>query len=250
MVKDDTTIHSIRNQGLYSQGINEPSDLTWSANDTPVSIRFDDCYYSKINGREETRTVFIAGNQFPDAWVDRNSYAIGELGFGTGLNFAETLQNWRQETPKSAVLTFVSFEKYPLSLTQIERALARWPDLVKLMEPFLVNWPPGPGRFQIDHQDITLVLYVGDARHRIRDLDSKIDSWFLDGFSPAKNPELWEAELLESVFEKTREGGTFSTFTSAGWVRRNLERAGFQVVKVPGFGKKRARLQGSKPVTD
>ena len=224
------------------------SDLGWLENDTPVSVRFDDSYYSRMDGREETRHVFLGGNGLPEKWMPCHDFHIGELGFGTGLNFLETLHQWNKSAPEDAMMYFTSFEQYPIAQADILRALERWPDLLPLADPLLLHWPP-KGEAVIDLGNVKLCLFIGDARETITLMNSEMDCWYLDGFNPAKNPELWDLDLLKRVFECTKVGGTFSTYTSAGWVKRNLQEAGFLVEKVPGFKYKRERLQGYKPVT-
>ena len=219
------------------------AQLTWDESDTPYSRRFEDLYFSREDGRAETRAVFLAGNGLPQAWQNTRHYHIAELGFGTGLNFFETLQQWQMSAPQEAVLHFTSFELYPLSGKEISRAIANWPELVKLADQLreLIT-----GQHALHFGNVQLEIITGDARKTLPKWRGQVDAWYLDGFSPAKNPQLWQAELMQAVFEHTRQGGTFSTYTAAGYVRRNLQEAGFEVQRVPGFGGKRERLQGQK----
>ena len=223
------------------------TQLEWLENNTPVSTRFDDSYFSRHDGREETQNVFISGNQLPQRWKDKSNFVIGELGFGTGLNFLETTRQWLSETTTDQYLKFISFEKYPLEANDILKTTEQWKELTSLANALVEQWPPTTGRNLITIQSVELHLHIGDARKQIHDMNVTADCWYLDGFNPAKNPELWESELLQQVYNKTIAGGSFSTYTSAGFVKRNLISAGFDVKKVPGFRYKRERLEGHKP---
>ena len=233
---------------LYRGGMKEETELTWIEGNAPYSQRFEDRYFSAHDGRAETREVFLAGNGLPKRWQEKRCqstepFHIAELGFGTGLNFLETLALWQKTAPKQARLTFTSFELYPLSRYEIARALLNWPDLCELATPLLEQWP----RLNtIKFDNVTLQLVIGDARSELPQWQGLADAWYLDGFSPAKNPQLWEAVLMRSVFEHTKPIGSFSTYTAAGFVRRNLQEAGFEVERVKGFAGKRERLQGQK----
>ncbi len=220
--------------------------LTWLENNTPVSTHFDDSYFSRADGQAETQDVFIGGNGLPERWQEGSSFTIGELGFGTGLNFLETLQQWNTCSSDEKTLTFVSFELYPIAAEDILKTIERWDELVPFAEILAQSWPPKKPCHKVTFDKAELQLYVGDARELIHSWQGKADAWYLDGFSPAKNPELWDVDLLRQVYEHTVDGGTFSTYTSAGFVKRNLISAGFEVQKVPGFRYKRERLQGTK----
>lgn len=225
--------------------------LSWLDNDTPISERFGDQFFETTDGRAETREVFLGGNGLPERWLDRNEFAIGELGFGTGLNFLETAAHWRQTAKSDATLDYVAFEAYPLQGADLARALRRWGDLEGLTNELIDNWPAALEGRTVEIGTVRLHLVSGAAGDTLADWfrakGQLVDAWYLDGFSPAKNPQMWAAELLADAFTNTAEGGTFSTYTAAGWVKRNLQAAGFEVRKVAGFGRKRERLQGHRP---
>ncbi|MEM7777180.1 MAG: tRNA (5-methylaminomethyl-2-thiouridine)(34)-methyltransferase MnmD [Pseudomonadota bacterium] len=231
------------------QGVLKPVALTWSDNDMPIATAFDDPYYAREDGRAESHTVFVAGNGLPERWRDRPRFTIAELGFGTGLNFFETWHCWVNSAAAGGQLHYISFELWPLEAEQIARAIARWPDLIPLCMQLTTHWQPRTGVNTVTFSNVELTVIVGDARPTVPAWDGKADAWYLDGFSPAANPELWDADLMREVCNHTVPGGTFSTYTAAGWVRRNLIAAGFHVDKVPGYGRKRERLQGRRPVT-
>ena len=220
--------------------------IIWEDNETPVAVRFDDPYYSKKDGRAETRHVFVDGNQLPDRFAVCTHFHVAELGFGTALNFLETVQTWQQHAPKDTQLIYTSFELYPLSKQDMTRALKPWPDLLALATPFLDQLSVQSGLNEMSQDNITLRLVIGDANDTVPQMTTLVDAWLLDGFSPAKNPELWNAGLMQSVGNKTKPQGTFATYTAAGWVRRMLDEAGFEVERVKGFGTKRHMSIGTK----
>ena len=225
----------------------ERDDLTWSEGDMPYSGRFGDYFYSQSDGRAECRHVFLGGNGLPDRWQEPGDFIIGELGFGTGLNFLETWRNWR-ECGAEGTLSFVSFEAFPMTAEQIERALAQWPDLSGLAGNLLAHWPSlsgTPTAWAMDERT-TLTVIVGDALDGVYNWRGMADAWYLDGFAPSRNPDMWSADLMQAVAAKTKPGGTFASYTSAGWVRRNLQAAGFSVEKRPGHAGKREMICGSK----
>ncbi len=222
----------------------ENASVKWDENDLPLSTRFNDHYYSRHDGRAETRHVFLAGNGLPERWADRETFVIGELGFGTGLNFLETWFCWRQHRRPEQHLLFQSVEAFPLSTDDVARALSRWPELEELAETLLGVWGVQTGPVFLDKQT-TFRCFLGLAHEKLPQFQ-ETDAWFLDGFAPAKNPDLWSAPLMNAVADKTVRGGTFASYTAAGWVRRNLHEAGFIVEKRSGFGTKRDMIAGVK----
>jgi tRNA U34 5-methylaminomethyl-2-thiouridine-forming methyltransferase MnmC len=218
----------------------QQSQIIWRENAVPVSVRFDDPYFSLADGLAETRHVFLHGNDLARR-LDQ-PLRIAELGFGTGLNVLATL-GLRAEQGATAPLRITSFEAFPLSAPEMARALEPFVDLAALAVPLLDGIAAGQRRIELA-PGATLVLEIGDARERLPAWSEEADAWFLDGFSPAKNPELWSPELMQSVGRHTAAGGTFATYTAAGFVRRGLEAAGFDVMRVPGFGAKRHMTRG------
>lgn len=212
----------------------QKAQISWSDDDLPVSVRFDDPYFSKVDGLAETRYVFLAGNDLPARFSD--GFAIAELGFGTGLNFLATLQMWR-ETGQSGTLHFTSFEAFPMDKSDMARALDAFDELGELGREFLDAWAGADTTLSLAGAQLTVIS--GDARKTVPSWNGCADAWFLDGFSPAKNPELWEEDLLRSVAAHTQPTGTAATYSAAGHVRRSLCEAGFHVERHPGFGRKR-----------
>ncbi len=216
-------------------------ELDWRDEKIPVSRRFDDPYFSLDNGLEETRHVFLAGNDLPERFAD--GFQIAELGFGTGLNFLVTLAAWR-ESGVAGRLSFTTFEAFPMAAADRERALAAFPELGSLREELTRALASGAGPY--DFGDTTLTIIVGDARQTLSEQSFAADAWFLDGFSPAKNPELWGEDLMAEVGRLTKPDGTVATYTAAGHVRRALAAAGFDVTRVAGYGRKRHMTRARK----
>ncbi len=216
----------------------QTAPLTWRDTDAgrvPVSDQFDDPYYSLVGGLDETRHVFINGNSLPARFT--SPLHIAELGFGTGLNLLVTWAAWAA-TPNRAPLHFTSFEAFPMAKSDMAEALKAFPEISSLAEQLLTLWSPGAGPVQLT-DGLTLNVIIGDARQILPAWDGLADAWFLDGFSPAKNPQLWEPALLKSVGQHTTTGGTAATYSAAGHVRQSLTTAGFTVSRVQGFGTKR-----------
>lgn len=214
-------------------------DIEWRSGGVPVSRRFADPYYSYENGLAEARHVFLGGNALPDRF--RPGFQIAELGFGTGLNMLAALLAWR-DSGQSGQMRYVGFEAYPLDAVEIATALAVFPDLASVARPLLSAWERG--RKHIETSEIVADIIIGDARDTLPKWHGAADAWFLDGFAPARNPELWEPELLAEVGRHTHPHGTCATYSAAGVVRRGLHEAGFDVRRVPGYGRKRHMIVG------
>ena len=225
-----------------------PAQLVWNG-DTPEAAQFGDIYFSRENGLEESRYVFLEGNRLRERWQGlpaKASFVIGETGFGTGLNFLLAWQLWQRTAPADAQLFFISTELYPLRRDDLERALAFWPELAPLAAQLLQQYPaltPGYHWLRFADARVTLLLLLGDANDTLTQLNAcTIDAWFLDGFAPAKNPQLWQQDLLNQITTLSKTGTTLATFTAAGQVRRDLEALGFSVKKIAGYGSKREMI--------
>ncbi|CAI1734613.1 tRNA 5-methylaminomethyl-2-thiouridine biosynthesis bifunctional protein MnmC [Serratia ficaria] len=239
----------------------QTATLTWNEQGTPVSKQFDDVYFSNQDGLEETRYVFLGGNRLPQRFAahPRPLFVVAETGFGTGLNFLTLWQAFaafRQAQPAARLqrLHFISFEKFPLQQADLAAAHARWPELAPYAEELRAQWPlplPGCHRLLLAEGRITLDLWFGDVNellpHFDASMDNQIDAWFLDGFAPSKNPDMWTERLFAAMARFARPQGSFATFTAAGFVRRGLQQVGFQVNRCKGFGQKREMLAGELP---
>lgn len=212
----------------------------------PRSEQFDDVYFSVQDGLAETRHVFLDGNNLPYAWGEKESFTICETGFGTGLNFLAVLQLLeRSESPRK--LHYISFEKFPLEKAYIAECLSGWVELGDKLDELLSVYPSDINKkiskLTInDRVDVTLIF--GDVNDEIPKLQEKVDCWFLDGFKPSSNPDMWSEVVFENMARLSHGETTFATFTSAGFVRRGLKAVGFDVQKVRGFGRKREMCVG------
>jgi len=193
---------------------------------------FDDPYFSASGGLAESRHVFLAGNGLPERF--KPGFHIAELGFGTGLNLLAAWQAWL-ESGTTGALRFTSFEATPLSHADMQQALALWPELAPLATQLLAAWPCRSLRLP----SLEFALVEGDAYTTLPAWQGRADAWFLDGFSPSKNPVMWGAELMRSVGQHTTAEGSFASYTAAGHVRRALSDAGFAVRRIKGYGRKR-----------
>lgn len=209
--------------------------LEWRDGALPISTQFDDPYFSLANGLDETRHVFLGGNDLPARL--RPDFQIAELGFGTGLNLLATLIAVG-DTP----IHYTSFEAFPMTAPDISRALGAFPEAKDVASEFLAHWALGHRRFQLG--PIAVEVVIGDARTTLPAWKGCADAWYLDGFSPAKNPELWGGDLMAEVARHTNPGGSFATYTAAGYVRRGLQAAGFAVERRKGHGHKRHMSTG------
>jgi len=224
------------------------AELDWDENGLPQSRRYGDVYFSRASGLAETAHVFLQPNRLAERFAaleNGQRLVIGETGFGTGLNFLCAWRLFEQQAPTGTFLHFVSVEKHPLNPEDLQRALALWPELQDLARQLLEQYVAvNPGFQQFRFGRITLTLMVGDALECLGSLDARIDAWFLDGFAPAKNPDMWQPELFAQLARLSAPDATLATFTSAGVVRRGLLMAGFEVERIQGFGQKRESLKG------
>lgn len=228
-----------------------PASIQWEG-DVLASTRYGDVYYSKKGGIEESRYVFLQGNGLPSRWQTQKKYVIMEAGFGTGRNFLVTCQAFFEANIPGASLCYYAIEKHPLPLDVLTQVLTPWHVLTPYANGLLAHYPPlVPGRHTIvfPYLPITLVLLWGDVEDMLKQMapDEKAHSWYLDGFAPAKNPEMWGAAVCRQVAAHTHSGGYFATYTAASSVRIALEKTGFNVYKRNGFNGKRHMLYGMLP---
>jgi tRNA U34 5-methylaminomethyl-2-thiouridine-forming methyltransferase MnmC len=220
------------------QSAGESAEIAWHGG-VPVSTRFGDPYRGGPDGLGESRHVFLGGNGLPGRFGP--GFRIAELGFGTGLNALAAWAAWRARGRPGA-LRFTSFERFPIPADAMARALGPWPELAPLAGPLVAAWREGLRAIRLDGLELEVI--VGDARTRLPAWAGRADAWFLDGFAPAKNPEMWEAMLLAEVARHTAPGGTVATYSAAGEVRRRLAGAGFAVERQVGYGGKRHMTRG------
>ncbi|MDR1887958.1 MAG: bifunctional tRNA (5-methylaminomethyl-2-thiouridine)(34)-methyltransferase MnmD/FAD-dependent 5-carboxymethylaminomethyl-2-thiouridine(34) oxidoreductase MnmC [Zoogloeaceae bacterium] len=229
----------------------QPATLAFSPDGTPWSESYGDVYHSCYGGHEQARHVFLAGNGLPERWRGRGRFIILETGFGLGLNFLATWAAWRADPHACRRLHFVSVEKHPFHRQDLQRAHAAWvaatPEFAPLTAELRARWPlltPGLHRIELEGGRLTLTLAFGDARHTLRRLMLAADAIFLDGFSPAKNPDLWSPEICKAIARLAAPGATLATWSVAGQLRAALSACEFELEKRPGFAGKRQMLVG------
>ncbi|MEW6016881.1 MAG: tRNA (5-methylaminomethyl-2-thiouridine)(34)-methyltransferase MnmD [Pseudomonadota bacterium] len=227
------------------------SPLVLDETGQPRSRLYGDVYFSTADGLAESRAVFLGGCDLPEAWAGRTAFTVAELGFGTGLNILALIDLWRRRGPADGHLHIFSVEGHPVDREGAERVLAAWPELAEVTQPLLAAWPGmarGFHRVELPQFRVILDLAVLEVGEALAAWSGRADAWFLDGFSPAVNPQMWRPEVLQRVAERSAPGARLATFTVAGAVRRGLQAAGFEVEKRPGFGRKRERLVGRFPM--
>lgn len=225
----------------------QPARLEFTPDGTPFSSAFGDVYHSAHGGPQQARHVFLGGNGLPQRWQGRGRFVILETGFGLGLNFLATWQAWRDDPQHCRRLHFVSFEKHPFTAADLAVAQRAWPEFAPLAAELQANWPPltpGVHRLHLDHGRVILTLVFGDATTQLRAIDASVDAFYLDGFSPARNPELWTVELCRALARLAAPGAALATWSVAGHVREALAAAEFDLEKRPGFAGKREMLVG------
>lgn len=234
----------------------EPARLAFAADGTPYSEAYGDVYHSASGGPAQARHVFLAGNGLPERWRERERFVILETGFGLGLNFLATWAAWQADPRASRRLHFVSVEKHPFTAADLERAHAAWPEFAPLAAELRRHWPllvPGVHRLNLAGGRVVLTLVFGDAAEVLRRLDARCDAFYLDGFSPARNPELWSPPLFKALARLAAPGATLATWSVAAAVREALAAVEFDLEKCPGFAGKREMLAGRyrshKPAT-
>ena len=224
-----------------------PARLELAPDGTPVSEQYGDVYHSTAGGHAQARHVFIAGNGLPERWRGQAEFSIFETGFGLGLNFMATWLAWREDPQRSGRLLFVSVEKHPFPAVDLAQAHCVWPEFAVLSKALCVAWPeliPGEHCVSLDDGRVQLRLLFGDANDAMTSLDATVDAIYLDGFSPAKNPDLWSPGVCRQLARLAHPGSTLATWSVAGSVRRALAAAGFEVARCAGFAGKRQMLSG------
>ena len=226
---------------------------------TPVADAFDDVYFSNDSGIDETQYVFLGGNDIQQRWLthDAAHFVVAETGFGTGLNCLVVMKafaEFRQQHPTHPLkqLNIITCEKFPLSPSDIATALAFFPTVKPLADALLAQYPvtiDGCHRLVFNDWSCVLDIWLGDVHDVMPQWHSPkhglVDAWFLDGFAPSKNPDMWSETLFEQMARVSKTGATLATFTAAGFVKRGLQSVGFTMKKRKGFGRKRDMLIGT-----
>lgn len=217
----------------------------------PHSDQFNDIYFNTEDGLAESNYVFIQGNDLLQRWhseTNKTNFVIAETGFGTGLNFLATLHAWHNTKEKPQHLHFISFEKYPLTTNDLITAHQAFPDLAQHSELLINHWQRFSDQFRHGYHhlkisnNVTLVLGFGDAAQLLTQLNAQVEAWYLDGFAPKKNPEMWQESLFNEINRLSHQTTTVATFTAASQIKKHLLNNGFVVNKLPGFGRKREMI--------
>lgn len=216
--------------------------------DQPRSLDYGDIYFAS-DGQNETQRVFIEPMQLEQLFSgsSETGLRIGELGFGTGLNFLAVCEFFLTHAPKSTRLDYIAFEKHPLARVDLARITKRASPHSALADELTACWPPLIRGWHSRHfasGRIRLLLHYGDALEGVLDLKGRCHAWLLDGFDPACNPEMWHQALLAEVARHSEDGALLATFTAQGEVRRRLESVGFTMRRVDQRPHKRHSLAG------
>ncbi|HRJ12268.1 MAG TPA: tRNA (5-methylaminomethyl-2-thiouridine)(34)-methyltransferase MnmD [Alphaproteobacteria bacterium] len=205
---------------------------------------YDDIYFNADDGIGESEYVFLDGSGAPDIWRNITHFHITELGFGTGLNFLLTAQAWQKTASADAHLTYTGIDLHPFTKSKLQEVYAHWPDLSDVSEKLLAVYPGTEAGIHICYPvtNITLMLLWGEAMEMLQSMHRKQNLFYLDGFAPKKNPEMWRDEIYSELARLAAPNAFVTTFTAAGMVKRGLENAGFTVTKRKGFGNKRERI--------
>jgi tRNA 5-methylaminomethyl-2-thiouridine biosynthesis bifunctional protein len=236
--------------GAPSASALSPASLSF-VDGVPYAKAFGDIYHSADGGLGQARHVFLAGNRLPARWRDRDRYrdcfVILETGFGLGLNFLATWMAWREDPARPRQLHYVAIEKHPFSAADLAQLHTIWPELAALSDALRAAWPPlvpGFHRLLLDHGRIVLTLIFGDIADCLPQIDASVDAFYLDGFSPGKNPDMWAPKMLERLNRLAAPEATLASYTVCTAVRKALAQGGFVCEKEPGFGRKREMLTG------
>jgi len=225
-------------------------ELYFAEDGAPRSGRFGDIYYSLQDGLAESRAVFLDGCHLPDTWAAGGVFSVLELGFGTGLNIVALVERWAAHRPAGGYLHVFTVEGFLMEGGDAARSLGAWPELAPFAEALLAQWPKARTGFHymdFPQWGVSVTLALMDVRAALDAWQGQADAIFLDGFSPALNPDMWADDVLTRVAARAAPGAQLATFTVAGFVRRGLQAAGFAVEKRPGFGRKRERLEAVFP---
>jgi tRNA 5-methylaminomethyl-2-thiouridine biosynthesis bifunctional protein len=224
-----------------------PATLTFSESGIPFSADYGDIYHSADGGPGQARHVFLRGNRLPERWQGRDRFVILETGFGTGLNFLATWQTWRDDPQACRRLHYLAIEKHPFQAGDLATIHAAWPEFAELATELRAHWPiltPGFHRIEFAEGRLILTLLLGEAAQMLDKLQARVDAFYLDGFAPGKNPDLWSPKVLRQIGRRASRDATVSTWSTAATVKTGLKDAGFNLTKAPGFASKREMLVG------
>ncbi len=230
------------------------AQLSWDADENPYSEDYQDIYYSQSDALAESSYVFLKGNKLPSRWREMNGqdFVIAECGFGGGLNFLNTCRLWcKSKTSRSSTLYYLATELHPFRNSDLLRLYKKYPELSPYFSLFYTAYPSvHPGmhyrELYFGSVRVVLILLLGDSTSLLKQIQQKhgfrVDAWFLDGFAPAVNADMWSAELCQLIASLSKAGTSLSTYSAAGTVKQALKQNGFEVSRKPGFANKRHML--------
>jgi len=224
--------------------------ITWTAEGIPYAEDFGDIYYSKHGGLEETHAVFLQPLGLPERWRGRRQFTLAELGFGAGLNALAAWDLWARRREPGAILHFISIEGFPMDREDAARALALFPELGARAQKLLARWPcraSGLHRLWFPEDGFCLTLIHEAAEDALNAIAGPVDGWLLDGFAPARNPDMWAPDLFKTIAARSSPDARAATYSVAGAVRSALSEASFIVERAPGFAHKRERIIAHLP---
>jgi tRNA 5-methylaminomethyl-2-thiouridine biosynthesis bifunctional protein len=227
--------------------MNNESSIEWR-DGFLYSTEYQDFYHSKQGNLDEKDHVFIQGNHLQIAWKGKNKFTIFELGFGIGTNFLLVANLWKQTADKSSFLEFISVEKTPVPFSDIQTYFSNQPQFSEILNCLRDTYSfPTPGTYRIvfSQWNIILTLLVNDIHSIDLSMNTTVDVWFLDGFAPAKNPEMWSDTVFQWMRLYSVVGTTCTTYSASSSIQRALKDIGFKVEKHKGFGKKREMIYAS-----
>ena len=220
--------------------------LKFDEQGSAYSNNYHDIYYQPGIGLDEKKHVFLKGNNLPNNWIGKANFTIAETGFGTGLNFLTTLEGWNNTKNNNQHLHYISCELHPLNQKQLQQALKNISILQQYTLILIERYPAqliyGFHRIHFAEFNCSLTLIIGDCIDAFEQLDAKVDAWYLDGFGPSKNPDMWSKKLFKTIADRSHTQTTLATYTVAREIRNNLMEVGFEIKKTKGFGQKREML--------
>ena len=224
--------------------------ITWTAEGIPYAEEFGDIYHSKHGGLQETHAVFLQPLGLPERWRGRRQFTLAELGFGAGLNALAAWELWARTRDPGAILHFISVEGFPMDRDDAARALGLFPELGARAAKLLARWPcraSGLHRLWFPEDGFCLTLIHEAADDALNLITGPVDGWLLDGFAPARNPDMWAPDLFKTIAARSTPDARAATYSVAAAVRSALSEAGFAVERAPGFAHKRERIIAHLP---
>ena len=212
------------------------------------SLRFGDVYASRAGAVAQAHDVYLAGVDLPARWQQQKLHTVLELGFGLGGNFLATLNAWRNDPGAATQLDYVAIEGYPIAAADFAKLN---PNRHPMIAELASRWPdaePGFHCIEFENGRVRLILVFWDVLKALVELNIHADSVYLDGFSPAKNPEMWSKPVLTGVRRLLKPGARLASYSVAGALRAHLTELGFSVARKPGFAEKKQRLEAVLPI--